>query len=380
VTYYDGWVRSPGGKLVAVSTNPDSNNVSYSTLHFATVSSLRWQPGRVRLNGYFRAAIWPRPATLHALVGDCCGPGLTLDTISVTTRRIVSHTVISGPLLELGRSASGLVLLEGANNTIGPARLVLIGADGSVHSLDLERILAGTHFDQSGQDPIGTVRQPGLAVEPAGNVAYVLDPDGLVAAVRLRDLQVSYHQLANRSLLARFSGWLVPAAQAKGANGPMLTAQWLGHGLIALTGTDESAIRHKDGSTVFSMRPAGLRIVDTHDWSSHILDPHADAALVASGVLLASGGSSHSDSSGSTSFGEGVADYNPDGSLRWRLDQGVQVSLIAAYGHRALVQKFDTSSTQSAPLQLVNLASGHVVRTLPGNTYSWLLLGSGSEQ
>jgi hypothetical protein len=379
MTYYEGWVRSPDGRRLAVSTNPDSNDVSYSTLHFATVSSLRWQRRAVRLNGYFDASIWPRPGVLYALVGDYSGPGLTLNKIDVAARKIVAHTRLPGPVLDIERSADGLVVLEGGkNNAIGPARLLILDPDGAVRSLRLERILAGTHFDQSAQDPIGTIREPGLAVDPSHAVAYVLDPDGLVAAVRLRDLRVTYHLLGHKSLIARLSDWLTPAALAKGANGPMLTAQWLGDGLIALTGNNESTSRHKDGSLDFSIQPAGLRIVDTRHWRVRTLDPRADSVLVADGVLLASGGSSHSDSNGSTNSGEGIAAYNPNGSLRWRLDPGKSASLLAAYGNRALVQ-FDTTSA-SAPHQLVNLATGHVVRQLPSNSYAWLLLGSGSHQ
>lgn len=255
MTYYEGWVRSPDGRLLAVSTNPDSNDVSYSTLHFATVSSLRWQPPGVRLNGYFDAAIWPRPIALYALVGDYSGPGLTLDKIDVAARKIVAQTRLPGPVLDIQRSAKGLVVLEGGkNNAISPARLLILDADGAVRSLRLARILAGTHFDQSAQDPIGTIREPGLAVDPSHAVAYVLDPDGLVAAIGLRDLAVTYHRLGHKSLVARLSNWLTPAALAKGANGPMLTAQWLGDGLIALTGNNE----HKDGSLDFSIQPAGL--------------------------------------------------------------------------------------------------------------------------
>lgn len=377
--YYDGWVRSPNGRLLAISTNPGTNDVSVSTLHFTTAATLRWQRRGVRLGGYFHAAFWPRPRIMYVLVGDCCGPGLTLDRVDPVARRIVSRTKVPEPLLAIARSAAGLVLLEGGKyNALGAARLVVVGADGRVRSVRLGRILAGRHFDQSGQDPIGTMRQPGLAVDSSHEVAYVLDPDGLVAAVRLRDLRVSYHRAGGRSVLARLSSWLTPVAQAKGANGPMLTAQWLGRGLIALTGNNESAVEHEDGGMDFSVRPAGLRIVDTRNWSVHMLDPRADSVLVADGVLLASGGSSRSDSTGATSSGEGVAAYDRDGSLRWRLDRGVRVSLIAAYGNRGLVQKVDPDSTETAPLQLVDLDTGRVVRTLPGDTYDWLLLGSGS--
>jgi hypothetical protein len=379
MTYYEGWVRSPDGRLLAVSTNPDSNDVSYSTLHFATVSSLRRQGRGLRLNGYFDAAIWPRPSVLYALVGDYIGRGLTLDKIDVAARKVVAQTSLQGPVLDIERSANGLVVLEGGkNNAIGPARLLILDVDGAVRSLRLDRILAGTHFDQSAQDPIGTIREPGLAVDPSHAVAYILDPDGLVAAVGLRDRRVTYHRLGHTSLVARLSDWLTPAALAKGANGPMLIAQWLGDGLIALTGNNESTSRHKDGSLDFSIQPAGLRIVDTRHWRVRTLDPRADSVLVADGVLLASGGSSHSDSNGSSNSGEGIAAYNPNGSLRWRLDPGKTAQLVAAYGNRALVQ-FDTTSGLG-PLQLLNLATGHVVRQLPSNNYATLLLGNGSHQ
>jgi hypothetical protein len=377
LTWYDGWVRSPGGRLLAVSANPEISYLSYSTLHLASASTLRWQPGGIQLDGYFQAAIWPRPRTLYALALDCCGPGLTLDTIDVSARRITSRTKIQGPLLETARSAAGLVLLAAAkNNAIAPARLMVVGSDGHIRTLRLARILAGSHYNQSSQDPIGTVRQPGLAVDPSRGIAYVLDPDGLIAAVSLHDLRVTYHQLASNSLLARLSAWLTPTAQAKGANGPTLNAQWLGQGLIALTGDNQTASWRKHGGFAFSMRPAGLRIVDTHTWSVRRLDPQADTMLVADGVLLTSGGSTHSESGHySTNSNEGLAAYNPNGSLRWRLDHGVQVTLLAAYVNRALIQK----STGSAPIQLLNLDTGHLVRRLPNYTSASLLLGSGSE-
>jgi hypothetical protein len=375
--WYEGWVRSPDGKLLAVSANPEISYLSYSTLHLASASTLRWQPGGIPLGGYFQAAIWPRPRTLYALALRCCGPGLTLDKIDLTARRIVSRTKIQGPLLDTARSASGLVLLaRGRNNRIGPARLLVVDREGDVRSLRLARIFAGSHYNRSGHDPMGTVRQPGLTVDAAHGIAFVLDPDGLIAAVSLRDLRVTHHQLVSKSLLTRLSAWLTPTAQAKGANGPTLTAQWLGQGLIALTGDNQTASWRKHGGFAFSMRPAGLRIVDTHTWSVRRLDPQADTMLVADGVLLTSGGSTHSESGHySTNSNEGLAAYNPNGSLRWRLDHGVQVTLLAAYVNRALIQK----STGSAPIQLLNLDTGHLVRRLPNYTSASLLLGSGSE-
>ena len=375
VGWYDGWVVSPDRKLVAVATHTDTSNVTFSTLRFANASTMRWVRHGVRLDGYFRGAIWPRAGTLYALAGDCCGPGLTLDMIDTVAKKIVARTTIANEVAMVGRSVDGLVLLGEAVNAIAPATLAVVDSNGGVRSVRLERILAGTDFDQSSQDPIGTTRQPGLAVDPSGGVAYLVDPDGLVAAVRLSDLTVSYHELGS-SLRARLAAWLTPPAEAKGVNGPALRAQWLGEGVISVTGTNQSAIRQKDGSVVFSSTPAGLRVIDTNDWTERTLDAGADSAVVADSLLLASGGSWRSDGSTTTSSGEGLAAYAADGSLRWRLEAGSNLSLIAAHGSRALIQT--TGQTAQQPFQLVNLGTGQVVRTLPGSTYPWPLLGSGS--
>lgn len=378
VGWYDGWVASPDGKLLALATHADGTDASISILRFATAATLGFARQGVRLDGYFLAAIWPRGRTLYALAGDCCDAGLTLDTVDTATKKVVARTTIDGPALDVARSSDGLVLLAAPDNAIGPARLIAIGPDGSVRSLQLPRILAGTHFDQSSRDPIGSTRRPGLAVDPANDVAYLVDQDDLVAEIRLDDLRVAYHRLGSGSLLDRIAGWLTPPAQAKGLNGPTLTARWLGDGLLAVTGTDYSASRKHDGSGTFSAAPAGLRIVDTQDWSVRTLDTTTDTAVVADGTLLAAGGSWSSGRSGTTGSGEGVLAYGADGSPRWRLDAGDRMVLVTAYRTRALVQKAVTDAGGDPPLQLLDVATGRVIRTLPADDDPWLLLGSGS--
>jgi len=378
VGWYDGWVALPDGKLLALATHADGTDASISVLRFATAATLGFARQGVRLDGYFLAAIWPRGRILYALTGDCCDASLTLDTVDTVAKKVVARTNIDGPALDVARSADGLVLLAAPDNAIGPARMTAIGPDGSVRSLQLSRILAGTHFDRSSQDPIGSTRRPGLAVDPGNDVAYVVDQDGLVAEIQLADLAVTYHRPGSGSLLDRIAGWLTPSAQAKGLNGPMLTATWLGDGLLAVTGTDYSASRARDGSVTFSSAPAGLRIVDTDDWSVRTLDARTENVVVADGILLAVGGGWSSSRSGEAASGEGVAAYGADGSLRWRLDVGARMVLIAAYRTRALVQKAMTGANGNQRLQLVDLTTGHIIRTLPGDDSPWLLLGSGS--
>jgi hypothetical protein len=377
VGFSDGWAVSPDRKLVAVATHADSSYARFSTMRFANASTLRWVRGGVRLDGYLRGAIWPRAGTMYALAADSGGAWLTLDTIDTVVKKIVARTTIVSQVTRVAHSAGGLVLLGQKVNAIAPATLTLVDSDGGVRSVELERILAGTHFDQSSQDPIGTTRQPGLAVDPVGGIGYVIEPDGLVAEVQLGDLTVSYHELGS-SLRARLAAWLMPPAEAKGVNGLELTARWLGDGLIAVTGTDQSATRKQDGRLVLASTPDGLRVIDTNDWSERTLDVAADRAVVVDNLLLASGSRWRSDGSKTTSSGEGLGAYGADGSLRWRLESPANVSVIAAYGSRALIQKISAGQITQQPLLLVDLAGGRIMGTLPSSAYVWPLLGSGS--
>jgi hypothetical protein len=380
----DGWVVSPDRKLLAVATHADANQPDVSTLRFVNVSTLRWvRRGAVRLDGYFRAALWPRPGRVIALAGNCCGPGAFVDVVDTVAKKAVSRTPITDVIGDVERSADSLVALEETANAIAPVRVLIVGPDGGIRSVRIDRILGGSHYDQTSNDPIGSIRQPGLAVDPEAGIAYVVDESGLVAAVRLSDLAVSYHEPAH-SLLARLAGWVTPTAQTKGLNGPMLAAQSLGGGMIAVTGQDASAIRQKDGTTLYTTSPAGLRIVDTNDWSERVLDEGANTAVVADGVLLVSGGSWRSEGSSTTSpgtttsTGEGLVAYGSDGSVRWRLDAGANVAILAAYGTRALAQRIDAGTVATEPVQLIDLADGHTLATLPANGYPWPLLGTGS--
>lgn len=371
-----GWTVSPEHRLLAIDTYPSSSDGSTSTLRFANAATLRWVRRGIRLDGYFVAASWPAESRLYALTGASSGSGLSLQTVDTVAKKIVAHKAIPGTAASVAHTEGGLVVLGEPANAVAPASLVVVGREGAVRSVVLDRILAGTHVDESSNDPIATTRQPGLAVDAANGVAYVVDPSGLVAEIRLADLAVAYHRL-DRSFLSRLAGWLTPPAEAKGLEGPVLEATWLGDGLIAVTGTSNSTTRRKDGSTVFSTGPAGLRVVDTHDWSERTLDPRTDTAVVADGLLLASGGRWSNGDSQSVTGAEGLAAYGSDGTLRWRLDPGTKFWIEAVVGARALVQAYATGGTLQ-PIQLVDLDSGTVVRTLSPDSSPWPLVGSGS--
>jgi hypothetical protein len=358
-----GWVTAPNGRRVALAQC--RRKCGSFVLRFADTATLRWASGALALDGALYAGLWPRPRTLYALVGG--ETALELDTIDTVTRRIVTSKPIAGPVLQIARSADALVVLVGAENAIGPARMLVIGSDGAVRTVTVQRILAGRHYDAKSRDPIGTTNLPALAVDPGSGIAYLIDPSGLIAAVDLGDLSVTYHQLGSGSLLTRIAAWLTPPAEAKGTNGSSLSAQWLGRGLIAVAGTEETASARVD-----SYRPTGLRIIDTRNWSARMLDQQADTFMVADGLLLATGTRSRFGSRSQHMHGEGLAAYGPDGSLRWRLNGlGEFIYLVQTYGSVALVDGEGTN-------RLIDLESGRVMHGPPSPAAGQLLLGPGS--
>src|SRR5581483_9838783 len=149
----------------------DANNTDTSTIRFANAQTLRWVRRGVGLDGYFLGALWPSMNTLYALAGNCCTPGSTLETINTVSKRVLTRTHITGLIPTVARSADGLVFLTEVGNEVAPVMLGVVDSNGAIRSVPLTRIRGGTHFDLTAQDPLGTTRQPGLAVDPIGNVA-----------------------------------------------------------------------------------------------------------------------------------------------------------------------------------------------------------------
>jgi hypothetical protein len=330
------------------------------------VGTLRLVRQGVPLDGWLQAALWGTPTRLVALVTS--PSDVAVETVDTVAKAVVGRTSLGGIVGHLTGVPAGLVVLVEQPDAIAAASLAVVGADGGVRSVRLDRIRAGWRVpDDHGTDPIRTGRAPGLAVDPAGT-AYVLDPSGLVATVDLRSLEVSYHSLAAASLAARFFDWLTPQAQAKGMNGPVRSAVWLGDGLIALTGSDYTATQAKDGNVDFTQTPAGLAIVDTRHWTTRVLDPQASDVSVADGALLATGGGWSSADEGS---GEGLAVYGADGTLVRRLFPGTRPYVAGVVGSLAFVQE-----DGNGRYAVVDVATGRIVRTGSGQA-PWPLVDAG---
>jgi hypothetical protein len=357
--FVDGWAAAPDRGLVAFAVHALPQAVDYDALRFVDPATLRPDGEDVQLDGSVRALAWLRPDRVLVVLGRCCVPGTWIAVVDTAARRVVDESRLEATLWSLGRSPDALVLLVSRAGAIAPARVVVVDAGGRTTTIPL-RIVAGTVFPRSSTAaPIGRQRVPGLAVDPAVGRAYVIAADREVAEVDLDAHTVAYHRIvAARSLLDRLDRWLQPAAEAKGLNGSALSARWLGDGLIAVGGSDETASVDRRGTFHVRWHPRGVAIVDTRDWTVRMLDPAADALTTADGLLLATGSSWSSGAARPT--GPGLTAYGPDWTRRFTVLDGRATWISAVTDAYAFVGVGGEQTTN-----VVELASGRVVATRP---------------
>lgn len=349
--YGSGWSFSPDGSLLALGDRT-----------FGRV--LLVDPARLRVlrliqTGMFAhvsATAWLGDRLIIVLV-ECCEPGheTTVVTVGPTFGHVLSRVDLAGSLERAARTRSELVLVLGPAEGVGPSRLVVADAEGRVRTAGIDRIHSGRESEIEGYPTVRHAR-PGLAVDPASRRAFVVGSGSPVAAVDLRSLAVDYHALAAPvSLLTQVRDWLEPAAHAKvPPTGPVRTATWLGEGLIAVSGYDSHAWPASRDRIDFRATPAGLKVIDTHDWSVHTLDPTATSFEVADKLLLASAWIW--DSTRPRASGKGFTAYDANGAVRFHLFGSKPVIDVRVVGQRALVHR-DGGGTA-----LVDLRKGRVLR------------------
>jgi hypothetical protein len=347
----------PDGSVVAISAAPVRRNspLASDAIRFVDVNNLGVQPDAVPIDGRAQALFWGRPDRLVGVVAPTDAENLVLETIDPSVRRVLSTTPLWGDVFRIGRFDEGLVLLQTPHNGIGPARLAVVGETGSVRSTPLDRISAGATRVLDAQGNLtGEKRIPALAIDPTGDRAYVVQPDGPAAAIDLRTLGVTYHDLtAPRSILSRLSAWLTPPAEAKESTGPERRGTWLGDGLIAITGSADSHVDKANGGVQFNTAAAGLAIVDTHDWTVRMLDPRADSVSVTDGLLLTTAVYSNAP------HGMGLAAYGRDRKLKFSLFSPWMVWVETALAGRAYVGTYNVYGV--AGYAIVDLATGRII-------------------
>lgn len=332
--YTSAWAFSPDHSQVALG-----NWGGRPRVRFVALGPMRSR-GEVQLanRGDVYLLTWAAPSRLLALVQEgtsAVAPQVV--TVDVRAHRVVGSTPLPGWILREERSAGGLVALSVSDDQVTPVQLAVADATGAVRIVRLERIAGGfvSPAPGSGSD----VRQgelPGLAVDLAGERAYVVGADQLVAVVDLQTLAVTYHDLQRPLSLFAWPTSLRPRATAKGPAGHIRRALWLGNGTLALAGEDDSETTSTDarGNTVihWMTAPIGLKIVDTRSWSVRTIDPNVSEFSFAGGSLLGTGTLLPSDAARAT--GTGLVAYDLAGRRlfhRFGTEDGLFMRTVGSY-------------------------------------------------
>jgi hypothetical protein len=333
----EAWALSPGGsRLAAVSDRG-------SLLRLIDVQRMR-SLRRLSLPalGSPAAVVWPRPDRLWGVLTPAAG-STTVVAVDPLAERIVTRRRLEGGLVRVAESPDGPVLLLGPPAVIGPARLVTVDAAGGVEQLPLDGVSAGA-MPTDAAPGVERLRTPALAVDAGRRRAYVLSSRPHAIEIDLRRRRVGAHRLVARvSLLDRLRELLEPSAAASPQVGIVRRAAFIGEGRIALSGYDADVVVHPQGAVESERRPAGLHVIDTHDWSVHTLDERASGFAVAAGLLLTSGA-------------QGLTAYSPEGREAFHLLGDRHVEVVATAGSLAYVR------TRPGPaLQVVDVTRGRVV-------------------
>jgi hypothetical protein len=348
------WAFSPDGRELALATEREG-------LQLVRLDTMRVR-ARFRGRRLVRGLAWPAP---RRLVLAEHGETLLVDPVAA---RIVRRQVRPGVPSHAERTRSGLVFLgTSGDEGIGPARLDVVGSDGRTRSVPLTRIRAGVDGGENNQGPWQS-ESPGLALDEAGNRAFVAGGSGRVAEIDLATLAVSYREPHEpRSLLSRVARWLQPSARAKAASGPQRTAAWLG-GALAITGYDLSVAREE----AVTWQPYGLRLFDPRTSELRTIDTQVTQLTAAGGLLLAHG--SWYEGSWQTRHGQGLTAYRPDGTRIWHLFGDAPVETLYVAGRQAYVWA-------GGMLHAVDLAHGAVrASTRPAGMVVFLTAGSRSSR
>jgi hypothetical protein len=328
------FARSPDGSLLALSRNDRAE------LRFVRLGNLRFAGAMKFLGQFVRPVAWFSPRLLLTVLDAPSPQAIAVDP---TSRKVLWRRSIDGTLQTIERSTQGLVMLVAPGERIGPATLVTIGAGGEVRSVVLTHIFAGFERDQNSEDFVGRTRSPGLAVDLAGNQAYVVGAGEPIAQVDLAAMSVAYHG-GSRTL-------------AKAISGPERLATWLGNGMLAVAGIDSSVTTDAQGRLRQARTPSGLILIDTRTWAARLLQADAAAATVIGRSLLAYG--TGYDSAGEIT-GSGLTIYTLDGTPRLHLLGQTPIWDVRAQGGLA----YAFSAARDGRVLVVDAGAGRMLASV----------------
>ncbi len=201
--------------------------------------------------------------------------------------------------------------------------------------------------------------EPGLALDRAGERAFVVSVDGrLVADVDISAWRLTYHEVSEaRSAWRRLRDLIEPPAYAKGPlDLAIRTAQTLPSGVIAVTGEDQNT--SAGSAHELKTTPYGVRLIDPLSWTSRSLDGDAQDFTVAGGTLLARRFSCNCANSLPSI---GVRAYDSAGELRWQRFAGAGPIVQGAAGDHVYIE---VGRRRARRVHVVEAVSGETIRVL----------------
>jgi hypothetical protein len=316
-----------------------------------------------------RTTFWPDERRLYAVVvrlvresdGTLTLASTSLLAIDPGTRSIVGEQPLGGTVWGAVHAPGALALLLGPTDGIGAASLALVSAYGTVRTVPLDGVSVGTDATGEEQTPPRVVHyaQPGLAISRDGSSAFVVSP-GQIAAVDVATLGVSYHRLGS-------TGRRLQKVEKGPLDGTSRNAVWARDGRLLVSGVDEHGSIDAKGQAHYDLRPVGLQLVDTTDWSAKMVDPIAGGAQVGANAIVVTPW--QWNSARQRYVGGGLTIYSLAGVRRAHLFGKRQVEGIVV-GRRAFIVR-DTGS-----YTIVSTTTGGIVRTIRRNLTGPLLGGA----
>lgn len=330
------WAFSPDGSRLAIGVERALGVRIVDARRMRTVGEVRTR------NGQIHVAAWLTPRRIVGVEET------GLFAIDPVTRTLLHSEPLDQHPIGVGRTKDALVLLLAPRDAIGAARLALVDAEGHMRSVVLDPVVAGSRHPTEAGAPPGENWRPGLAVDVAGDRAFVVGSGAPVAEIDLASLAVRYHEtMRPASLLGRLRNWLEPRVHAKGpVAGGWRTARWLGGGFLALSGEDGRVT----GPGTVKITPAGVTLVDTSSWQARKLVERANGFVVAEDTLLAALHDPFDDGPGI-----GLRAFARDGSSRFHRLGEQQVGLLGSIDDRVFVDAIGGT-------RVVQARSGRVTR------------------
>ncbi len=265
--------------------------------------------------GFLHATAWLARNRLVVLLNDTRTARARLLLVDPAAGTVLRRRSLERGRMVMGgeRTADELLLLLAPGRQIGAAKLVAVDRELRLRAAVLDRIRAGSAQRGSGEDFVLARREPGLAVDAAGERAYVVGADEPVASVDLRRLGVTYLEA---------SAERQPQLRQKSLEGPEREAVWLPNGLLAVSGETYAGLAERR----LVSEPAGLQLVDTQTGQARLLDPQARSVLRLGRRLVTAGAD------------RGIVGYDLGGTRRYTALEDRKIVWLQAAGTRLVAQ------------------------------------------